>query len=112
MEWRERVSRRTQCVADDAGERAGRRHGVVQVGERQAALIPGVAAHGPDALHAAAHEGARGKGFGARIPVAALGHLRFAGKRSTGGSAFARLDYLTNRAYVGCVRPCRADGRH
>ena len=66
--WR-RSSWRTQRVADGAGERAGRRHGVVQIGKSPAALVPRIAAHRPHVLHAAVDEGARGKRFGAGIAV-------------------------------------------
>src|SRR5260221_8572510 len=62
---------RTQRVADHAGERAGRRHGIVQIRERPAALVPGVAAHRPHVLHTAVDEGACRKRLGAGIPVAA-----------------------------------------
>jgi len=52
---RERASRRTQGVADCAGKGAGGLHAIVQIGERPAALVPAVAAHGADVLHAGIH---------------------------------------------------------
>src|ERR1019366_8596849 len=54
---------RTQRVEDSAAERARLRHDVVQIGERPAALVPGVAGHRAHVLRTAIDERAREERF-------------------------------------------------
>src|SRR5579859_1858930 len=68
---------RAQRVQDNAGKGAGGRHSVVRIGERQAAFIPAIAAHGADVLHGAVGKGAGRKRLGAGIGVAARGPADF-----------------------------------